>query len=48
MTEVNSREEYIEALKLQVLDILNKVKEETGVDTPVEIIFKEEEEDDNE
>lgn len=40
MTEVSSQEEYVEALQAQILAILNKVKEEVGVDIPVEIIVK--------
>lgn len=30
-------ENHVEAIKSQILDILNKVKEETGVDMPVDI-----------
>ena len=48
MTEDNNeavemtKEEYVAALQGQVLEILNKVKEELGVDTPIEIIVSEE------
>jgi len=37
-----TKEEYVAALQGQVLEILNKVKEELGVDTPIEIIVSEE------
>jgi len=42
---MKKKEEYVEAMKEQVLEILNAVKEELGVDTPVEIIIKDTEED---
>lgn len=34
-------EEYLAELQKQVLEILNNVKEELGVDTPVEIEVRE-------
>ncbi len=45
MTEVTNQEEYVEAMKAQILEILNKVKQEVGVDIPVEIIVKDDEDD---
>ena len=43
-----TKEEYVAALQEQVLEILNKVMEELGVDTPVEIIVSEEDIENNE
>ena len=50
MTDTNeevSKEEYVAAVQEQVVEILNKVKEELGVDTPVEIIISDGNEDTN-
>jgi len=45
MTDTDKKAEYVAAVQEQVLEILNKVKEELGVDTPVEIIIQDNEED---
>ena len=37
MSDDENVKNYIESLQNQIVEILNKVKEETGVDTPVEI-----------
>jgi len=44
MSEEMSEEDkqaYLEAIQAQVMEILNGVKEELGVDTPVEIEVRE-------
>jgi len=43
MTDEEMRAAYIQSIQEQILEILNKVKEEVGVDTPVEIIVKDSE-----
>lgn len=38
---MTSKEEYVQALQSQIVQILNKVKEEVGVDVPIEIVVQE-------
>lgn len=40
------QQEYVEQLRDQILDILRKVREEDGVDVPVEVKIQKKEEDD--
>jgi hypothetical protein len=41
LTEEEKQALYIETLQRQVLDIVNQVKEEMGIDTPVDIEVRE-------
>ena len=43
MTEKDQKESYLTSIQEQILEILNRVKEEVGVDMPVEIIVTESE-----
>jgi len=45
MTDEEMRAAYVQSIQDQIMEILNKVKEEVGVDTPIEIIVKDSESD---
>lgn len=41
MTEDNKQEEYIKTIQEQVMNILSGIKEEMGVDMPIEVEVRE-------